>query len=291
MKIATRVRGALLLIMVMIITMSMAMPALASTSSDCASAYSKLTKESKAKVKVEFNGDNANVDVDGTSIDAYKSKAYGDGQGEATTSVSVGGKTVYMTASNIDSLYSALTSLKDTAKKEDDKKTVAGAKDKVNTMIDNFSPEADIDGAAKALSGLKDVVGVVIGLIIYVLMAAVTFFTSCDLAYITIPWFRGMANSKAQSSSGSGMNYNTSKSTGESKVRWITDEAIYAVKTADTSESGRSAIGIYALKRAWAIAGLAIAVYILLTGNVGFIMNLGLKIAGGVIDVISGLGA
>lgn len=290
MKTMSKFKRGIVLVLALLMAISAALPAFAYSSSQCSDAYSSLSSEYKSKVTVNYSGDDATISVDGTTINGYKTKTYGDSQGESVTSVTIGGDTVFLTSSGVDELYNELKSLGSTASKEEQKKTAKNAKEKVGNMITAFSPQADIEGAASSLSGLKDSLGILLGIAAYLVLAGLSLFTACDLLYITIPFFRNGMDNVAQSGNGSGMGSSTSKSTGETKFRWITDEAMYAVKTA-TIESGQSAIFLYLKKRIWAVMAVAVAIYILLTGNIGLIMNLALNLVSGLIDVIANLGA
>ena len=76
---------------------------------------------------------------------------------------------------------------------------------------------------------------------------------------------------------------------GMNKMRFVTDEAIYAVQSAAVG-SGKSAISIYLGKRVFAFIMTGVVIYILLTGNVSLIVNVVLNFISGLIKALEGLG-
>lgn len=159
---------------------------------------------------------------------------------------------------------------------------------KVDEMSEGFNVEADITGASVLLSGFQPLISTVTGVVLYVVVIGMGLFTVLDIAYITIPLFRGKADNQAQS--GTGIMGKVDNRTGEGKLRWITDEAVYAVRVTNTMESGQNPVVIYLGKRIWAYVILGIAIYILATGNIGLIVGIALNAIGGIVDALRGLG-
>lgn len=157
---------------------------------------------------------------------------------------------------------------------------------KVDDMGYSFNVQADIEGGAMALSGLEGIVGIFVGLLCYLIVIGMMLFTTFDVMYITIPWFKRSADNMVQS--GNSIMTKTNGKTGEVGLRWVTDDAQYAVATA-TIESGKHPLAIYLGKRIWSYVILAIVLYILLDGNIQLIVNIVIKLIGGLMGVLEGL--
>lgn len=156
---------------------------------------------------------------------------------------------------------------------------------KIDNMGVNFDVEADVEAAGVALSGLREVVAMIVGLIAYLIVLGMTLFTTLDICYITMPVFRNKADEMVQRG---GVMSRVDNRTGETTHRWITDDARYAVANA-TIESGKSPLAIYLGKRIWAYILLAIVLFILLTGNIQLIVNIAINFISGLIEVLEGL--
>ena len=262
----------LVLMAVFILVLANGFSALAFTSSDVARAYESLTSEDKAKVIVA--PDKTSVTIDGTRVQTSPTS-----QSNATA-VSIGGVTVYVTQGNIDPMYNALTNLSATTTKTQNDKGAEGANAKIDSMVQMFDVSADIQGASLAFSGFKQPLALTIGVVTYFVLIFFGFVTSLDIAFITIPIFRGFCNEKGEFGGLSG-----TTSDGTMKMRFISDEAVYAVRNAEVG-SGKNALVAYTQKRAYGVIMLGIVITLLLTGNLGIIMKIGVKLASGIISGI-----
>lgn len=266
-------RRVLVLIAVFILVILQGFSALAFTSSDVARAYESLSSEDKAKVIVA--PDKTSITIDGTSVQTSPTS-----QSNATA-VSIGGVTVYVTQGNIDPMYNALTNLSATTTKTQNDKGAEGANSKVDAMVQAFNVEADIQGASVALSGTKGVLSIIIGLISYGIVLFFGLTTALDIAFITISPFRAFCNEKGEFGGLSG-----TASDGTAKMRFISDEAVYAVRTSEVG-SGKNALVAYIGKRIFGSIMLGIAITMLVTGNLGLIMKLAIKLASGIISLFN----
>lgn len=274
------------IVMVLVMVLGMAVPAFAATDAEVTKAYSDLSDEDKGKVKYA----NGALQIGSTSITVYKDEAEAAAAGEtATAAINIAGATYRFPQSSIDAAYDALVALKDETENKAKDQSVKSVHDEV-TAISQAGVKAKLEEAQNTLSGFSDILGVLLGILAYLIMMMLTVFTTIDIAYITIPPFRGLCDDTGAKSGGTGAMGSTNKSTGEAKFRWVTDEAMYAVQTA-TVESGKSAVVTYLGKRIVAIILVGIAIYLLLTGNIGLIMNLSLKMVSGIIDQIASLGS
>lgn len=200
----------------------------------------------------------------------------GDGNGDY--SFTINGKQYTLDDAGLQKCKNYAVSV---AKKYDVKSSVEG-------MGTNFNVKADTETAGIALSGLESVVSVVVGILCYAITLGMTLFTALDLCYITMPVFRNKCEDMKQS--GNGAMVKTNKETGETQLRWITDEAVYSVQ-ACAVETGKSPLTMYLKKRVIAFVMLAIVLFILFTGNIQLIVNIAINFIAGLMDALSSLGA
>lgn len=165
-------------------------------------------------------------------------------------------------------------------------KSVDEVKDSITDMLrDDFNIKADTSEAAEALEGFKGPIGLVIGILAYIVIIGMGLFTALDICFIVIPIFRGWYTESAES--GSKLTGATGKN-GEAKLRWISDDAVYAVKVA-TVEEGKSPLKVYMFKRTGAYIIIAIVIFMLLTGNVQIFVNIALDLIAGAIEKLQKL--
>ena len=161
----------------------------------------------------------------------------------------------------------------------------AATVDDVSTITDGLNIGADTAGATALLSGFAPIISLVVGVIVVLVTMGMTLFTAFDIAYIAFPVFRN----KCEEQKMNGTGYNVKKdSNGNVSLRFVTDDAQYAVSEG-TIENGKSPWGIYFRKRIMSYVLLAIVLFILLTGNISLITNIGLNIVSGIMNVLSGL--
>lgn len=158
--------------------------------------------------------------------------------------------------------------------------------DDVSDITDGMKIGADTAGATALLSGFAPIISLVIGVIVVLVTMGMTLFTAFDIAYIAFPVFRNKCEEQKMMG---GNNIMTKKgANGESSLRFVTDDAQYAVSQG-TIESGKSPWGIYFRKRIMSYILLAIILFILLTGNISLITNIALNVVSGIMNVLGGL--
>ena len=168
--------------------------------------------------------------------------------------------------------------LKKIERKEDSKK----AQDQVSTMDDVFKTEADLTTAARILEPVSGAVSTVVGIAVVLITLLMTLNTAFDIAYIAFPVIRGkMIDSK---NSGGGMAKKNAD--GSTSLRFVTDEAQFAVEQVTTQNNGGNAMAIYFKKRVVSYVLLAIMLFILLTGNISLITDLAVKVVMGLMEVL-----
>lgn len=159
-------------------------------------------------------------------------------------------------------------------------------KHRIEEMGSSVNVEADTDRASVMLSGLQPLISLIVGILAYLVVLGMTFFTAMDICYITMPVFRNRVEEMKQSGNAAMVKYSKD---GEAKLRWVSDEAQYAVITC-TVDSGRNPLTVYLQKRIWAYIMVAIVIYILLTGNIQMIVNIAINFVSGILDILSDLG-
>lgn len=170
-------------------------------------------------------------------------------------------------------------------KKIADKSTV---KNQINTIGDNFNMTADVGNATTALQGFLEPIQTLLGILVVIVTIGMTLFSALDICYITIPVFRNKCEDMKQN--GSAATSRTDNATGETKFRWVTDEAIHAVKVCNV-DTGKNPLGLYLKKRIWAYMLLGVVLYILFTGNIGIIVNLAVNLVSGLMGTLAELGS
>lgn len=160
-------------------------------------------------------------------------------------------------------------------------------KHKVSSMGENFNVQADTEEAGNILGDFSPLISVGVGILAYAVAAGLTLFTALDMCYITMPIFREKCDNMKQS--GNGLMVKTDKR-GETKLRWVTDEAQYAVEYC-TIESGQNPYWVYFKKRVLAHIITAIILYILLTGNIQLLINIAINLVDGILDALATLGS
>lgn len=155
----------------------------------------------------------------------------------------------------------------------------------VDEITDGLQIEADTQGAASMISGFVPLINIVIGILLYIIIIGTTIYSALDILYMTYPLFR----SKCETAKASGDNKFLIKqsSTGENSYRFISDDAVQAIKEKEVS--GKNQYFIYLKLRLISLILVGIIVYILFSGNLQLIINIVLRFVAGIMDVLSGL--
>jgi hypothetical protein len=259
-----KISARLLVILTLIMTLVMSMTAFADYSSakDAVAAY----KNTGTLSSYVFTTKPA-----GSSIDSWN---------DTSTGI-----TYYWDTANESAIISAANSLsaKSTATSNDQQKI-----EEFSNITNGFGLQADVSGAGALLSGFTGVITTLLGILTVVITIGMTIFTGFDLCYIAFPTFRNTCEEAKQSGSGF-MASNKKTSSGETKLKFISDEAQYAVNAAQTTESGKNPFIIYFSKRIVAYMVLAVLLFIFLTGRITIFTDLALKLVSGVLNIIQGV--
>lgn len=160
--------------------------------------------------------------------------------------------------------------------------------DDVRDITGGLNISADTTTAANTLTGFTGVISTMLGIIVVLITVGMAVFSAFDLCYIAFPVFRNKCEEAKQS--GQGIMASSKKTAnGETKIRFVTDDAQYAVTAADTVQSGKNPFVIYFGKRLISYIALSILVFILLTGNIDIFTRLAIKLVSGILNVIQGI--
>lgn len=161
------------------------------------------------------------------------------------------------------------------------------AQNKVTTLDTQLGLEADTAGASEALSGITPFISLIAGFIVILLTAFMLVFTAIDCVYIAYPVFRN----KCEDAKASGNKLMTKTgSDGESKLRWVTDDAQAAIETC-TIDSGKNKWAFYLKKRIISYIMLGIVIFMFFTGNITLLIEVAIKAVSGLMNVLKGFGA
>lgn len=150
----------------------------------------------------------------------------------------------------------------------------------------NGKVTANVGDANELVSGFEPVINLVIGILAWLIVILLPLVTALDVCYITIPFVREKGEDAR--ASGNKMMTKTGKD-GQTKLRWISDEAQYAVSDIDL-ESGSSPLKKYLTKRIGAFVMVAIILYLLIGGQITVVTQLAVRLVSGIMSILSGLG-
>lgn len=224
--------------------------------------------------------------VNGKTISGvYSSDAEAQAAGlSSTVHVTLGGHTYSVSQGSLDSLYSAFSSQVSSESAAASDKSAKGVEDKINKLSTNLNLQADTDSASVALGGFKPLIQTITGILVVVTMLITSLITGVDILYVTTPFARSFLDSHFEG--GGGMSRSTDG--GGNTFRFISDEALAAVKAQDTGEAKGSAIGKYTTKRIPSLIMLGICLYIFITGQVGLLISIGVRLVSGFINLVGG---
>lgn len=192
-------------------------------------------------------------------------------------------RTCYINNSDISAVEQILTQADQSVVEGGGQKT--DAQNVLSEIADQNHLAPNYTDAAAVLAPVVPYINIVIGIITTVVVLAMQILTAFDLCYIAIPAFRNFMSDKAAEG-----NSAVAKKDGNGgiKLRFISDEAQYAVEQAANNQ-GSSPWGTYFKSRVLSYIFLAVAMVILLTGNVTLITDLVVKLVSGLMNVLQGL--
>lgn len=227
--------------------------------------YAKADAEVQAVANEYAPGGTANKD--GTDWPADLRGYFTTIATEGYDKVSVGGTNYYYNPSNKENIINAGNSTKGEAQ-------IQGTITELDPFESGgqFEIKADVNGAAELMSGFRGSLNTFLGILVTLITLGMTVFTGLDLIYIAFPVVRGKINEKKE----------------EGKFKHIiTEDARYAVVKADVENTGQNAFILYGKKRIASFVVLSILLFILSTGNINILTNIGVKLASGVLKALN----
>ena len=261
---------ALLLVMILMVSMfGTTITAYASTA----------TSSTTATTTYGNVGDAANA-----QWDVVKSYFTTSQAGNNTQTIDIGGTTYYYDPDKAqDIINSANSAASSQASQAANDQTVADFQDYTNSL----GLSADVKTAGGIMSGFMGPLRTLLGIIVVLISVGMTVFSAFDLCYIAFPVFRNKCEDQKQN--GGPMASRSKGANGENKLRFVSDDAQYAVVAADTVQSGKNPFIIYFGKRMISYLVLAILLFILLTGRITIFTDIAIKLVNGIIQIVSGV--
>ena len=168
--------------------------------------------------------------------------------------------------------------------KEQNEKDIEDTKNRIDVMKEGLSITADTETAVRSISGFTGAISFALGVLVVLITLGMTLFSAFDLCYIAFPVFREKCEDAR--TGGNRFMTKTDKTSGESKLRFVTDDAQFAVTAADTTQSGKNPFIIYFKKRIISYIVLAILLFILLSGNITVLTSLAIGLVDGILGLI-----
>lgn len=204
--------------------------------------------------------------------------------GNNTQTIDIGGTTYYYDPDKAqDIINSANSAASSQASQAANDQTVADFQDYTNSL----GLSADVKTAGSIMSGFMGPLRTLLGIIVVLISVGMTVFSAFDLCYIAFPVFRNKCEDQKQN--GGPMASRSKGANGENKLRFVSDDAQYAVVAADTVQSGKNPFIIYFGKRMISYLVLAILLFILLTGRITIFTDIAIKLVNGIIQIVSGV--
>lgn len=204
----------------------------------------------------------------------------------AWSSVSVGGQTYYYVTNQTSTI---LAQASQTAAASNAVTSDSQAVSQYEDITSGMNIRADTEQGRQVLTPLVGVINIILGVLVIGIGVMTTVVTGLDIAYIVFPTFRtGVDTSKSAGGGMIGAHSQDKNGDGEGKLRLVSDEAVFAVKSADTVEQGKSPIAIYFKKRALGYILLAIVLFVFLTGRITIFTTAALKLVDGILKLIQG---
>lgn len=210
------------------------------------------------------------------AISKYFSTTSNNGQTSSIRIQTDGGiVTMYYHASDVDKIEQKVSNRNATQNSTED----------LEDITDGLGIGADTDTATEILSGITPIISTFIGILVILITLGMMIFTGLDACYIVFPVLRN----KMEDSKNSGGAMAKKNSDGSTSLRFITDEAQFAVQQVATDPSS-NAIATYFKKRVWSYILIAVLLFIFMTGNITLITDLALKVVSGLLNVIQSIG-
>lgn len=163
--------------------------------------------------------------------------------------------------------------------------------EKINNLTGDLKIGADTETASQIIKGLLPVVSTALGFVVIFITTGMTIFSAFDLCYIAFPVFRNKCeDAKAEVGMSGGKGNALAKSNGSgTKLRFVSDDAVYAVSSTETAQTGKNPFLVYFGKRLISYVVLAVLLFILMTDNITVFTDIAIKAVSGILEVIQGI--
>lgn len=160
--------------------------------------------------------------------------------------------------------------------------------EKINNLTGDLKIGADTETASQIIKGFLPVISTALGFVVILITTGMTIFSAFDLCYIAFPVFRNIcedAKQNAALSGGKGSALAKNKN-GEIKHRFVSDDAVFAVLSTETAQTGKNPFIVYFGKRLVSYVVLAILLFILMTDNITVFTDIAIKAVSGILEII-----
>lgn len=156
--------------------------------------------------------------------------------------------------------------------------TAKAVKNQINSISNIANPVANLQAGNNILKPFIPFINRAMGTVVVAAILILGLVTALDIFYLIIPIVKTKCDSVGQSG---GKMSSTTKNTGESKFRLISDDAIAAYSEAQ--ENGRHPVWVYLGKRTKTYIAAVVVIFLLLSGNLSLIFNIVLTLIGGIL--------
>lgn len=149
----------------------------------------------------------------------------------------------------------------------------------IDDISEKLNLHADTSEAINLTSGISPIVNLILGIACVIIILLLGLYTGSDIMYLAFPVFRNKVEDDMQSGK---TGFNVKKdSNGESKHRFISDDAVRAYKQSISEGGGKQPYVKYFTSRLLAYVLIAFLLTVLLTGNIGIFIKFGVRIGEG----------
>lgn len=134
---------------------------------------------------------------------------------------------------------------------------------------------ADTEGAGKLMSGLMPAVGLVLGVIVWIVTVGIVVYTAFEIMYVVFPFMHNAISGEGGEKKGKGLD------------KMVSGDARRAVEVGDRGEA--NPLVYYLKSRIIVYVVLGTMIVILVTGGATKLMTLGEKAGAGVTQAIDGI--
>lgn len=137
----------------------------------------------------------------------------------------------------------------------------------------DYGLKADTEGASRLMSGLMPTVGLILGIIVWIVTIGIVVYTAFEIMYIVFPFMHNAISGEAGEKKGKGLD------------KMVSGDARRAVEVGDRGE--QQPLVYYLKRRIVVYIVLGAMIVILVSGTATKLMNLGAKAASGATEALN----